>query len=316
MIFQCLGITGAILLFYGMIAFGITQSLTWQNKALLGLGILFLVTFIIKALNRSWQKLIFLFVAYNTIWILFYVGLIWPVYYIVIPCAAIIALIAWTTKPHTDKTQWIVGVLTPVAFVAAHCIFRNQAWAGKITVTAFLVLNILFLWVAKSFLREMFQKRSMRYGTSAAVYSIIVAFILIVINIGSQDFNKQIDFTSERINTLSEQTIKVVGRLDQPMKITAFFQAKDKQVEQAKLVVKNLLDRYQAASKHVKVDFVDPDKDNILAKNSNAGNGDVLFEYNEQSHITKDLTEQGMTQAILKVTRTNSPDICFTSRPW
>jgi ABC-type uncharacterized transport system involved in gliding motility auxiliary subunit len=312
MIFQCLGITGAILFFYGMIAFAITQSLTWENKALLGLGVVFLVTFIIKALNRSWQKLIFLFAAYNSIWIVFYMGLLWPIYYVIIPCALIIALIAWITKRHTEKNQWTAGFLTPTAFLIVYGIFRAKPWAGQITVATFLVLNLLFLWVAKSFLREMFEKRSMRYGTSAAIYSIIVAFILVVINIGSQDFNKQFDFTAEKINTISEQTTKVLNSLDEPMKITTFFDGQGEQA-QIKAALKNLLERYRSISKNIEIQHADTDKDKALAESKSASDGDILIEYKGQSHITKDPSEQGITQAILKVTRTNTPIICFTA---
>ncbi|MEZ4845739.1 MAG: GldG family protein [Bdellovibrionota bacterium] len=215
MIFQGLGITGAILLFYAMIAYAITQSSTWQNKTLLVLGAIMMIAFLIEAVRKSWLK-------------------------------------------------------------------------------------------------EFIKKRKTHHGIMATVYSFIVAFILIVVNIGSQDFNKQIDLTSERINTLSEQTVKVLARLDKPMKITAFFDAKDKQMEQAKMSVKLMLDRYKAESEKIEVQFVDPDQDNILAKNNNAASGDILLKYGEQSHITKDLTEQGVTQAILKVVRTNTPVICFT----
>lgn len=68
MIFQCLGITGAILLFYGMVAFAITQALTWQNKLLLIAGLVMMIVFLIEAVRKSWLKDLFKKEKHNTEW--------------------------------------------------------------------------------------------------------------------------------------------------------------------------------------------------------------------------------------------------------
>ncbi len=264
MIFQCLGITGAILLFYGLLSFAITQTSTWFFWTLLGSGIASLLTFFVMALNRVWKKIVLLLIAFNAIWIVLY---------------------------------YLSG---------------RYSISGKIVFVVFVISNIAFLVVAKSFMKQLFQNRRMRYGTSAVIYSMIIGAILVVVNIGSQDFNKQFDFTSEKINTLSEQTVKIVRALQQPLKITGFYESQDAELSQVKAVMKNLLDRYKAENKNIEIAFVDPDREKILAEEKHAENGDILVEYNGQSHITKDASEQGVTQAILKVTRTNTPKICFT----
>ncbi|MCC7460651.1 MAG: hypothetical protein IT286_05050, partial [Proteobacteria bacterium] len=146
MIFQCLGITGAILLFYGMVAFAITQALTWQNKLLLIAGLVMMIVFLIEAVRKSWLK-------------------------------------------------------------------------------------------------DLFKKRKTQHGMAAIIYSAIVAFILIVVNIGSHDFNKQFDYTVEKINTISEQTEKVVASINEPMKITTFFENQGEQAN-IKLGLKSLLEKY------------------------------------------------------------------------
>lgn len=262
MLFQLLGITGAILLFYGLLAFALTQASTWFFWTLLGTGTAFLLSFIVMALNRTWQKIIGLFVVANALWI------------------------------------------------AAHYFLRDKSWwtSNKVLLVA-LLLNVVFFWIARSLLKDMFQSRSMRFGTSAAFYSIIVIFILIVVNIGAQDFYKEFDFTVEKVNTLSDQSTKIAKELKDPMSITAFFDGQNP----AKDRTKKLLENYQKLNKNIRVQIADPDKDKILAEQKKAGDGDVLIEYKGQSHITKDVTEQGITQAFLKVARTNTPMVCFTS---
>lgn len=262
MIFQCLGITGAILLFYGLLAFALTQVSTWFFYTLLITGTVFLLSFIIMALNRTWQKIIGLFIVTNGVWI------------------------------------------------GAHYLLANRTWwTERSDLIAALVLNVLFLWIARTLLKDMFQSRSMRFGTSAAFYSIIVMFILVVVNIGAQDFYKEFDFTAEKVNTLSDQSIKIAKDLKEPLSMTAFYNGENPLKDRTK----KLLEDYAALNKNIHVLVADPDKDKILTEKKKAADGDILVEYKGQSHITKDSTEQGITQAILKVNRTNTPIVCFTS---
>lgn len=261
MIFQHLGITGAILLFYGFVSYALTRVSSKFFMALMILGLVSIVAFIIKALSRTWQKVIALFAIANTLWIVLYV------------------------------------------------VTKDKEWASKVTMVAALVLNIGFLIGARALLKDLFQSRSLRFGTTSAFYSIIVGFIVIVINIGSQDFHWQADLTIEQINTLSDQTFKIASELKEPLKITAFMDAQNQQRDAAH----RLLDAYQKANKKIEVLFADPDKEKILTQQKNTGDGDLLIEFQGQSHITREISEQGITQAIVKVTRKNTPNICFTS---
>ncbi len=261
MLFQYLGITGAILLFYGLLAFALTHVSTWFFWVLLGTGSVFLLSFIVMALNRTWQKIIGLFFVFNAIWV-----------------------------------------------VSHHFLSEKEWWQRGVLIAA-LALNAIFLWIAKSMLKKMFQSRTMRFGTSAAFYSLIVGFILIVINIGSQDFYKEFDFTVEKINTLTDQTVKIASQVKEPLNITAFFDAQNPLKENAK----KLLSAYEGLNKNIHVLFADPDQEKILTEEKKTTDGDILIEYKGQSHITKELSEQGITQALVKVSRTNTPVVCFTT---
>lgn len=270
MIFQSLGITGAILFFYGMISLVITQAGNAFVYSLLGLGAACLLSFVIFALDRVWQKI---------------VGLV----------AAALASIG--------LVYYLFGYVENEAI---------RKYASTIILSYALLAFSLVGWIARNWLKVAFQNRSTRYGTSAAIYSLVVAFILIVVNIGSQDFNKQVDFTNEQINTLSDQTMKVLAQLKEPIKITAFIDSAA-EMTQLKTAVRNLLDRYKAETKFIEYQITDADKDKALATEKHANDGDVVFDFGEISHITRDFSEQGFTQAILKVTRKDSPKLCFTT---
>ncbi len=180
---------------------------------------------------------------------------------------------------------------------------------GSIMIVAF-----LFDWTRKiisqpSLLRDMLGKRSTQSSARIAVYSLILLAILGVINIQSEKFfNFKKDFTKNKVHTLADQTKKTLQSLKEDLKITAFMDDRN----QEKQAVKDLLSMYESESKHVKIAFVDADKEKLLASKYGAQDGSVLIEKGMQSHLTKELNEQGITQALLKVTQSSATQLCFT----
>ena len=77
---------------------------------------------------------------------------------------------------------------------------------------------------------------------------------------GSTRYPHKIDLTKNKIHTLSDQTVKLVKGLKQPVKATLF--AKISQREQ----LRPLLDNYKALNPKFEVEFVDPDKEPTRAK--------------------------------------------------
>lgn len=187
--------------------------------------------------------------------------------------------------------------------------FRALIALGILGVTAFIIYWIRQVVQKPSMLRDMFQSRSTKSGAGAVVYSIIVILLIAVVNVySSKRFNFQKDFTESNVHTLSEQSVKVMEGLSSELKVIAFMDERNQQ----KPVAKDLLKKYQSHSSQLKVEFVDADKQKLLAEKYGAKDGDVLIEMGTQSHLTQDVTEQGLTQAFLKVARTSNPMLCFT----
>ena len=216
MIFQCLGLSGIILLIYGVLAYALTQLSSWYLKSLCIVGILCLAIFLFGAIKNSWQK---------------------------------------------------------------------------------------------NFLEKIKKNKNVRKGVMSSIYTGIVVLLFVVINIGSNDLNKKWDYTNDKVNTLSDQSLKIAGDLQEKLTMTAFFDGQNP----AKPMIKNILDRYERASKQIQTSIVEPDKEKLLAEANNAKDGDILISYKGQTHITQDLTEQGITQSILKVSRTTRSTLCFTT---
>src|SRR5579875_2916482 len=93
--------------------------------------------------------------------------------------------------------------------------------------------------------------RQARYGATAALYTIIVIAVLIVINWLAQmpRFNKSVDTTSNKRYTLSQETKNIVKNLKQDATIT--YIDKGDNFQQAK----GLLDRYKNLSPKIHIQY-------------------------------------------------------------
>ncbi len=306
--FQCLGITGGILIFYGLLAFAVTRASTGFFWTLLVSGLAFLLVFVITALNRTLQAIIALLVFLNAPWIILALGKAWPPWVLWSGIAASVVVTLLIGQKRAKFLNILMLCVLYTGSYAALVFMREKSWYGYGVLGVAFLLNGVFLYLARLYLRDYTSGRSLRYGASAVVYTIIFLAIVAVANVISQDFHVQKDFTENKINTLTEQSIKIIEALTSPLKFTAFFDDRS----QAKPAVKELLEMYQFKSKKVEVKFVDPDKDKLLAEKHAAKDGDVLVEYEEQNHLTQSTNEEGITQAIIKVIRSAKPTVCFT----
>lgn len=154
------------------------------------------------------------------------------------------------------------------------------------------------------------RRRTARFGANAIVFTIVVTAILVFLNVMAKGWDKTWDGTSAGVNTLSEQTVKILQNLDAPVQVTAFFEsAEAKNLE-------NVLKRYRDAAKPEMFVYriVDPDRDPQLAQRYNIQRrGAIVVEQQGSQNIIGEQTEQALTQSILKVTQAKGGPICFVS---
>ena len=97
-------------------------------------------------------------------------------------------------------------------------------------------------------------RRVGRYGVSALLGTALTLAILCMLAFVSTRHSKRFDLTEQKINTLSEQSLELLERLEQDVQITAFFNAGDAPP------VRNLLDRYAHESDKIQLEFADPNR--------------------------------------------------------
>jgi len=96
-----------------------------------------------------------------------------------------------------------------------------------------------------------------RAGTNAAVSLIGAAVILLAVNYLTMRHYSRSDWTSSGLYTLSDKSLKMLDSLEKDVQIHTLWSQADERF----LDVKELLDRYAAASKRLSLEVVDPDLD-------------------------------------------------------
>ena len=167
-------------------------------------------------------------------------------------------------------------------------------------------------------------KRSTKYAGNYVVSLILVIAIVSGLNYIGQRHTKRFDTTGSGRYTLAPQTTQVLKKLGSDVDIKAFFPGGDYGP------LRELLIEFRTVSRHVRYEFIDPDKQPDVAKqhdvtaygvfqNPFTGSqlkfGTLVITYgNRKEKIEKrseEVQEQDLTNAIIKVGRSEAKKIYF-----
>ena len=167
-------------------------------------------------------------------------------------------------------------------------------------------------------------KRSTKYATNYVVSLILVIAIASGLNYIGQRHVKRFDTTGSGRYTLAPQTLQVLGKLNKDVDIKAFFPGGDY------APLKELLIEYTTASRHVRYQFTDPDRQPDVAKqydvtvygtfsNPFTGSqlkfGTVVVSYGDRRERiekrSEEVQEEDLTNAVIKVGRSEAKSIYF-----
>ena len=148
--------------------------------------------------------------------------------------------------------------------------------------------------------------RQTKYVAYATTYILIVVAVVVIANVLADRYDKSYDSTSNKRYSLSEQTAKIVKGLKQPATITYFNQST--QFRDGR----DLLDEYKNLSPKVQVEYVDPEKDPRVARAAGIRNfGTALVQIGDRKEIAKDMSEEGITGAIIRDLKNTTRTVCF-----
>ena len=153
---------------------------------------------------------------------------------------------------------------------------------------------------------DFMQKRQTKFVAYTTAYILVVIGILAAINWLGVRHNKSFDTTANKRYSISDQTEKIVKNLKQDVKIS-FWDSPD-QFRGAR----DLLDRYDALSGKLTVEYVDGNKMARLAREKNIKQpGTILVESGNNRQEAKALTEEEITGALVRLLKGTERQVCF-----
>jgi ABC-type uncharacterized transport system involved in gliding motility auxiliary subunit len=207
--------------------------------------------------------------------------------------------------------SWVAGFLILAAGLGLFLVAPGQRmWSlilmlgGGLLVASGIAFNLTDLL-------SILKGRAVRYGANAVFYSVLVLLIVVAVNFLSARHRKRVDLTSSGANTLAPQTIRILGSLAKDVEMIAFYTDNGTQQRQR---FEDLAGEYRYHTRRLKARVVNPLKSPGEARQYEIvqdGTVVVLSE-NGEARLTR-VSEQELTNAILKATRERTSTVCFAT---
>lgn len=155
---------------------------------------------------------------------------------------------------------------------------------------------------------QLLKARQTRYAAYAAVYILVVLAILVIANMLGDRYSKSYDATGNKRYSLSEQTAKIVKGLKRDATIT-YFDRPD-----GFKSAKDTLDQYRELSPRVHVNYVDAEKDPMLARQAGVKRiPTTMVQIGERKEEATGTTEEGITGAFIRDLKNTTRTVCFAT---
>ena len=198
-------------------------------------------------------------------------------------------------------------LLRGVPFMGIPSVYPNGAEYSSYLAWAGLLCVLVYMAGQWRDVATFYQGRGARYGTMSIVSIVVFVGILVAINYLSSRQNKRWDFTANQVYSLSDQTVKILRELKEPVHVTVF-ERNDRQDTH-----KNRLDEYTYYSSKLTAEYVDPDREPTKAGAAKIDTlPTILFEYKGRTERVTSSDEQALTNALIKVLTGAARKVYFT----
>jgi ABC-type uncharacterized transport system involved in gliding motility auxiliary subunit len=180
-------------------------------------------------------------------------------------------------------------------------LFLVLGLAGLAAIAVYIVLHLPQL-------KKSVSRKSFFYSGNLLLIVVLVLAILVLVNTFLSRHNFRLDFTEAKLHSLSDQSIQVLKNLKKDVQIKGFF--REGNYSRSKL--EDLLKNFGYYSKKIKYEFIDPDKSPGLVKAYGiTQDGTTILEAGGQENRITAVTEEDLTNALIKATRESKKIIYF-----
>ena len=170
-------------------------------------------------------------------------------------------------------------------------------WIAQTLFYGGLGLIVVYVIVHFSGIRSTLKTRAARYGGMAGATGLLVLGILVLANVLNVRHNSRIDLTENQLYSLSDQSLKVIESLQGEIQIIGFFRG-----DVGRLQFEDLIKQYR--SPRIEFRVVDPGNEpGVAAQYGISKEGQIAVVSGEEQALVDDLSEEKITNAIIKITR-------------
>jgi ABC-type uncharacterized transport system involved in gliding motility auxiliary subunit len=213
---------------------------------------------------------------------------------------------------RTSALSGIVGIIF-ILFATLGYILTAGGFArlfSGVNLLAGVIALAGWLVSSRGSLGSMAGARKTRYGTNAAIYTLAFLGVLVAINYLSVRFHRQFDLTTQNAYSLSPQSIKEIKALTKPVKLYGFVEGGRNPEAEA------LYQEFAYQSPLITYQLVDPTRHPELAERYKVtvmNTTHIQYDGDDSGAGTNvsDMTEQALTNGLVKVTKTEHKTVCF-----
>jgi gliding motility-associatede transport system auxiliary component len=210
---------------------------------------------------------------------------------------------------RSSNLAGIIGLVLLIFGLVDYFIARGFLFFVLVNIVLGVLAIVVWITSSRDALSGLAGHRAARYGANAVLYSAAFIGILVAINYLGTVYHRRVDTTAEKVFSLSPQSVKIVKSLKKPLKLYGFVEAG------VNPTARSLYESYAYASPKVSFELVDPDKHPELAEKykvsvMNTTHIQYGGDTGEGTNVTE-MTEQAITNAIIKVTKAGRRVIYF-----
>ena len=211
------------------------------------------------------------------------------------------------SKPMS-RSMLALGILLGIGGLVVYRVWPDLVWLYTVLEALAAVHLIAFFVTHFESFKAVSRQRSTQLGLNSVLMSVLFIAILSIVNFIVVQHELRIDLSGHAAFTLSPQTISVLKGMKHEVKISGFFQERSNKLGPAK----DLFENYQHQNAKVKYELIDPDRKPAVAKQYGVTEYDtVVLESNGQLAMIKEVSEQELTAALIRVSRGSKKQIYF-----
>ncbi len=174
------------------------------------------------------------------------------------------------------------------------------------------------------FYKKFFLLKTTKHGLSIGASILLFCVLVVALNFIFFKNNKVWDLTTEKLHSLSDQTLQVINDLEEPLEFKCFLIKGRAEHDNIRNTFENKIRLYKQAG-DVNVTYINPHLEPALSKEYNIDeSGAIVLEYKDKRTEIEtssgrmmvgstSITEQDITNAIIKVTRETDKTLYFLS---